>query len=69
MAVTTLKIEGMSCEGCVRSVKTVLEALPGVERAEVSLALAQAEVRFDPGRVTPQALREAVEGAGYHSAG
>ena len=31
----TLKIAGMSCGGCVRSVSGVLSALPGVERAEV----------------------------------
>ena len=43
----TLKIAGMSCGGCVRSVSGVLSALPGVERAEVSLERGEANVRFD----------------------
>ena len=41
----TLKIAGMSCGGCVRSVSGVLSALPGVERAEVSLEDAIAKIR------------------------
>lgn len=67
MAVTTLKIEGMTCEGCVRSVKRVLEAVPGVEGAEVSLALAEAQIRFDPARATPDRMRQAVAEAGYQA--
>ena len=33
METTTLKVDGMSCGGCVKSVTNVLAALPGVARA------------------------------------
>ena len=34
--------------GCVNSVKTVVEKLPGVSRANVSLNPSQAMIEFDP---------------------
>jgi copper chaperone CopZ len=61
----TLPITGMTCGGCVRSVTSVLQALPGVESVRVTLAPAQADVRFDPVQVTPAQLRVAVEDAGF----
>lgn len=61
----TIKVQGMTCGGCVRSVTGVLKALPGVADAEVSLEAAQAQVRFDPEKVTVDAMRAAVEGAGF----
>lgn len=63
----TLKVEGMSCGGCVRNVTGVLTALPGVEGAEVSLEQATATVRFDPARIEVSALRHAIEEAGFDS--
>ena len=65
MAQITLKVTGMTCGGCVRSVKSVLESQAGVEAAEVSLETGQARVRFDPSRASAQQLRAAVEDAGY----
>jgi len=64
----TLKIAGMSCGGCVRSVSGVLSALPGVERAEVSLERGEANVRFDAAQVTPQQLLAAIDDAGFEAA-
>lgn len=61
----TIKVQGMTCGGCVRSVTGVLKGLPGVEDAQVSLEAAEARVRFDPGKVTVDSMRAAVEGAGF----
>jgi len=41
---TQLKIKGMSCHHCVNSVRAALEAVPGVESAQVDLATGIAEV-------------------------
>ena len=41
---TQLKIKGMSCNHCVNSVRTALEAVAGVESAQVNLATGIAEV-------------------------
>lgn len=65
MAEVILKVEDMSCGGCVRNVTTVLKALPGVEDAVVSLEAAQAVVHYDPQRVSVEAMRAAVEDAGF----
>ena len=58
-------VEGMSCGGCVASVKRVLEALPGVANVNVTLQPGRATADYDPARVTAEALREAVRSAGY----
>ena len=60
-----IRVEGMSCGGCVRSGTGALQALPGVTEAEVSLEASEARVRFDPAEVTVAALRAAVEDAGF----
>lgn len=65
MEEVTIKVEGMSCGGCVRNVTGVLQALPGVESATVVLDRASATVRFDPARVSVEALRAAVESVGF----
>jgi copper chaperone CopZ len=59
---TTLKISGMKCGGCVSSVREALEAVAGVESADVSLEQAQAVVRGDADR---DALVRSVEQAGF----
>lgn len=63
----TIKVDGMSCGGCVRNVTGVLKGLAGVADAEVSLDAAQATIRFDPAQVNVAQLREAVEAAGFDS--
>jgi len=65
METIDLKIEGMHCDGCVKSVTRTLGALPGVERVEVSLAEAKASVRYDPARSGLAELKRAVERAGF----
>lgn len=65
MAEVTIKVQGMSCGGCVRNVTGVLKALPGVDAADVSLDEAEARVSYDPKQVTVDQLRQAVEAAGF----
>ena len=59
-----LPIEGMTCATCAGRVEKALSALPGVQAA-VNLSSEQAEVQFDPARVTPAALESVVMRAGY----
>ncbi|HEX4522979.1 MAG TPA: cation transporter [Casimicrobiaceae bacterium] len=68
MTTVTLKVEGMSCGGCVASVTRVLTALPGVSDATVSLQGGTAQVSFDGARTNPAAMRAAIENAGYEVA-
>ena len=63
MQTLELKIDGMTCGGCVNSVSRVLKAQAGVDDAQVELGLAV--IRFDPAVTDAGKLRAAVEDAGY----
>ena len=65
METTTIKVDGMSCGGCVKSVTGVLTALDGVAKAEVSLEQKQAVVEFDAGKLTRDQLKSVIEDAGF----
>ncbi|HEY5039101.1 MAG TPA: cation transporter [bacterium] len=66
MSKTILKIEGMTCDHCVRSVQTALASVPGVEKAEVSLSQKQAVVTHE-GLLNLVAAQKAVEVEGYQA--
>ncbi|GHT56386.1 mercuric reductase [Spirochaetia bacterium] len=61
---TLLKIDGMSCDHCVKHVKDALEEISGVKSAKVSLKDNSADVEHDAA-VTLAAMKEAVTEAGY----
>jgi len=63
---TTLEVTGMTCQGCVQSVRGVLERQSGVRRVEVTLEPGRAVVDHDA-KVAPDALAQAVEAAGYEA--
>ncbi len=60
-----LPIGGMTCASCVRRVERALSKVEGVQSAGVNLATERATVKYDPALVTTNALRTAVENAGY----
>lgn len=62
MEETIIKIEGMSCGHCKAAVEKALKAVPGVDAAVVDLEKKQAVVT---GNAAMEAMREAVEDAGY----
>ncbi|NTV72215.1 MAG: heavy-metal-associated domain-containing protein [Azonexaceae bacterium] len=62
---TVIKVGGMSCQGCVKNISSVLGAMVGVASAEVSLEAGEAKVAFDPQAVTRDALVNAIEDAGF----
>ena len=68
MQTLTLNISGMTCDGCVKSVTKVLEALDGVAKAEVSLNNADATITYDADKIQTTALIGAVEDAGFDAA-
>lgn len=56
-------IDGMTCGGCVVSVKRVLERVPGVSDLQVEVG--EARLTVDDSLVTEAALRQSVERAGF----
>ena len=63
---TTLRITGMTCNGCVRHVDKALRAVRGVTAVEVSLPEQLAKVVHDES-IGEAALVAAVESAGYEA--
>jgi len=61
----TLTVKGMTCMGCVRSVKAVLEPLPGVASVDVTLDGGLVAIGFDPAQVQVAQLKAAIDDAGY----
>jgi Cu+-exporting ATPase len=61
----TLTLGGLHCAACVARVEKALAQVPGVEQALVNLATRQARVRYDPRQAGLEALKGAVQAAGY----
>jgi len=61
----TLRIDGMDCAACARTVESKLKAVPGVRKATVSYKQKRAEVEYDPGSAKQPQLEKAIEDAGY----
>ena len=58
-----LKIEGMTCQHCVRAVDGRLRRTPGVEVDDV--AIGSADVRYDPDRTNVDEISEVIADEGY----
>jgi copper chaperone CopZ len=65
MATATLKISGMSCEHCVRTLTSALQNVAGVARANVDLSRNRATVEYDEAQTSPRVLANVVMGEGY----
>ena len=65
----SMKVEGMTCGGCVANVTKLLKAVDGVEQVTVTLQPGEAKVTFDPARTGPAVLRSTIEDAGYDVVG
>ncbi|MGB7756779.1 MAG: cation transporter [Salinisphaera sp.] len=62
---TKLKIDGMSCQHCVKSVDAALSEVPGVDRV-VAVRLDEGEAEVE-GSADTNALIAAVEEEGYEA--
>ncbi|MCB1986159.1 MAG: heavy-metal-associated domain-containing protein [Burkholderiales bacterium] len=65
MQTTTINIQGMTCQGCVSSIKTVLEKLPGISQVEVSLDQSLATIHHNPSVVGIEQIKAAISDAGF----
>ena len=60
-----LKINGMSCQHCVKTVTDALTEVAGVQRAKVNLRKGEAVVRFDETCTATTVLKSAITEAGF----
>ena len=68
MTTTILKVDGMTCMGCVASVTRALKALDGVAKVEVALDAGRATIDHDAERASAEQLKAAIEAAGFEAA-
>ena len=66
MLSVTIPISGMTCGGCVNSVRNALTKVTGVQDAQVKVGAAT--VTYDPALTSPEAIRGAIVHAGYTAA-
>jgi mercuric ion binding protein len=62
-----IPVEGLSCSACAARVRKALKETAGVSEAHVSLEKREAEVRYDPSKVSPEKLAKAIDELGYHA--
>lgn len=64
-----LDVDGMTCGGCAMATETALSRLAGVRSAEATYNgktdAGRAVVEYEPSRVTPEEMIEAVEAVGF----
>lgn len=63
-----LKVEGMHCGGCVRSVTNAIKRVDGVKEVSVSLEEEKAIIELAGEETKLEEIRKAVEDAGYRIA-
>lgn len=62
---TILKVDGMSCEHCVKAVTKAVGALKGVTAVEVDLSAKTVTVDHDPEKATLAQIKAEIEDQGY----
>jgi copper chaperone CopZ len=67
VSTVTLTVEGMTCASCSVAVRTALKRLDGVRDARVSVEEKRAVVDYEPAKVTPQKMIDAVSALGYRA--
>ncbi|AEI44754.1 copper ion binding protein [Paenibacillus mucilaginosus] len=58
-----LKVEGMSCDHCVRAVEGALKEVGAT--GKVDLASGSVSVQYDEGKLKLEQIKEAIEDQGY----
>jgi Cu+-exporting ATPase len=61
----TFKLRGMTCTMCALAIEKQLSNQEGVTSANVNFALGNATVTYDPKRIAPKQLVEAIRDVGY----
>lgn len=60
-----IKIDGMTCGGCVASVYNATADIDGLSDMSIELADNQATVTFDDSKTSVEVIAAAIDGAGF----
>ena len=67
MTSANMKVDGMTCQGCVRSVEKKLLGVPGVIGVMVDLPGGKATVQYDESRAQVEEMVAAVKQIGFEA--
>lgn len=59
-------VTGMKCPKCKERVENAIKSLDGVENAVASVEEKNVAVDYDAQKVSPEAIKEAVDGLGHY---
>jgi len=65
MASATIKVSGMTCGGCVKSIENALHEQPGVQQVSAELNAGTVTVDFDTNIIQQTTIEQAIEKAGF----
>ena len=65
----TLKIGGMTCAACVKTIENSLLSLDGIIEVNVNLSAEKAFIVYNPNILTPEEMKDAIEETGYQFLG
>ncbi|HEY5522708.1 MAG TPA: copper chaperone CopZ [Desulfuromonadaceae bacterium] len=69
MEKTVLRVDGMSCEHCVKSIKNAVGTLSGVASVSVDLNAKTVTVEHDPAQSPLDKIKFEIEDQGYEVVG
>jgi copper chaperone len=61
----TIKVEGMTCGGCVSSIQKALGEHAGINRTDADLDAGTVNVEFDSATIQRTAIEQAIVSAGF----
>ena len=65
MTKIVLNVKGMTCGGCIKSIRNALAAHEGIAATEADLEKATVSIEFDPAKIQEATIRSTIEAAGF----
>ena len=65
MEKTIIKVEGMSCEHCVKAVTNAVNSVTGIGSVSVDLAAKTVTVEYDAAKTSLESIKTEIEDQGY----
>ncbi len=69
MKTTIFKIEGMRCDACANTIRSIVEKEPGVRMTSVSFDDQRARVLYDPNVIAEEQIAQAIQRPGFRVVG
>jgi copper chaperone len=65
MEKSVIKVDGMSCDHCVMTVKKAVTSLPGIDSVDVNLESGLVTIEYTPAQSSLDSIKNAIVEKGY----